>query len=1228
MLHITWLRRLAWGLAVCLGLGALAWSALPPLLKSQAEQRGSDALGRRLSIGTLDFKPWTLELGASEIRVASADGQSTQLSIARIQAKLELQSLWRLAPVLDGLTVMQPQLALTHLGAGHTDLEDVLARFHTAPESPPSAPMHFVLNNLAIRDGSADVVDHLASGERHHSLRKLQASLPFFSRLDSQREQMVQPHLAFELNGSAFDSAAQVTPFATSPKGELNLQVTHLDIAPYLPYLPASLPLRLRSALLDGALTLSFEQAQPTKLLITGTVKLSDLRLDDPAGAKALSAASVQAVFKELRPLEHSVVLESLELNKPTVAVGRNAAGVWMLPGVAQSGKSTPASADWQVAVQRIQLHDGQLRWSDDSVAPKARLAFTNTQVQVRDLRWPLAQPAHFEASATLQTEDAKGVKTAKGSKPATLQLTGEGTDTAGSVTAKLSDLGLSLAAPYLSQVLLPQASGVLEGELAASWNGGALQLQAKRLALHDFALSPPAAKSDKSVGDIAARDLPSFKLLEARDISVDLQKRSATLGRLALLSPHLRVSRGQDGQWLAAKWFALGSAAPPKAPAPAWSVALTELAVDDGALSWVDRAASKPVFLELSALQTRLKNLTLDGRKPIPVSLLAKVRGARTDTGSLRFDGTLSWDPLVAQGRLEAKQFPAQSLAPYAMGKLRLDLLRADTSFKGDIRYASLPNGPELQLRGDGAIEELVLNAAPTAVPGAKANSADSAVSLTEAASTAATAEAVTSEELLHWKALSVPAIAFNMAPGTPLRLQLGELSLSDFFARLVVNAQGRLVLQDLVHSEDAAASPSTTATPLQAGAAAPVVDSASGPVIDIGGVRLVNGRVAFSDHFIKPNYSADLTELAGAFGHFGSAQAGEQMANLELRGRAEGTASLEIAGKLNPLARPPALEIKAKVRDLELSPLSSYAIKYAGYGIERGKLSADLSYAISPDGMLQAGNQITLNQLVFGDAEQGTASPLPVKLAVALLADSRGVIDLNLPVSGSLNDPQFRVWPLIWKVVGNIVAKALTSPFSLIRGLLGGEGAVDELSNVVFDAGTARVAAAGLQGLDSVAQALRDKPGLRLTVVGTASLEREADAIRRERLQGLLLAEKRRAAATSGKDVTAVDYVTPQESPALLKEVYRRSGVKKPRNLLGLVKDLSAAEMQALLLASMAVDEDTVRELALNRSIAVRDYLTARQLPSERLFLGDVKTDAPAADWQPRAELSIEHH
>jgi hypothetical protein len=231
-------------------------------------------------------------------------------------------------------------------------------------------------------------------------------------------------------------------------------------------------------------------------------------------------------------------------------------------------------------------------------------------------------------------------------------------------------------------------------------------------------------------------------------------------------------------------------------------------------------------------------------------------------------------------------------------------------------------------------------------------------------------------------------------------------------------------------------------------------------------------------------------------------------------------------------------------------------------------------------------------------------------------------------VPLSGSLNDPQFRIWPIVWKVVGNIIAKALTSPFKLMSGLIGGGESADDLSHVAFEAGSTRMTAAGLQGLDQVAQALQAKPSLRLTIEGTASLEREAAAIQRVGLQALLLAEKRRAAASAGKDVTAVAAVTPEESPALLKEAYRRSSIKKPRNLVGLVKALAPAEMEALLLASINVDPDRVRELALNRSLAVREYLTAHQVPTERLFLGAVKTSPTDANWQPRAELNIEHH
>ncbi len=1210
MLNITWLRRLAWATVALLTLWGVSWLALPPLLKSQAERHGSEALGRTLTIGAVDFKPWTLELSVSDIRVASADGKSTQLSIARLYADAEVQSLWRLAPVIDAITIDQPHLALTHQGDGHYDIDDVLQRLASDPKAPDSAPLRFALYNLVLNQGAADFTDQTAGAERVHHLSQLQLALPFLSSFDSQREVTVQPHLAFDLNGSRFDSSAQATPFAATRKGEVSLQVTHLDFAPYLPYLPASLPVRLQGAVLDSALKLTFEQGATNRLLVSGAVKLSDIRINDRAGAAWLSVASVETVLKDVRPLEQTVALESLDIQQPSLSIRRNRAGKWLLPTApaAATAAGTPtekpvpaASAPgWKLAIAHAQMQGGQVRLVDESVAPAVKLSLVDTQLKLRDVQWPLAQPVPFEASAQLKPPQGK---------PAGIAVSGQGTDAAGSATLKLSDLALSVAAPYLSAYLVPQAAGVLEGVMSASWKDGAVQLQAKHLALHDFALTPPTGKTD-----VTAKELPVFKLLEVSDVTADLQQHTLAIGKLALRSPKLRVQRGEDGQWMVAHWLKPMPATAPgasSAPVTPWAVSLADVALDDGTLVWADRLPAKPVFLELSALQSHAKALSLDGKRPVPLSLSAKVRSARTDPGSLRFDGSVMWDPVLAQGALEVTQFPAQALAPYLTSRLRLDVLRADTSFKGQLRYAALAAGAQVQVRGDAAVEELQVNSLAAPAP----------AGATGAGSTA-------SEELLNWKALSVPGIDFSMTPGAPMRLTLREISLSDFFARLIVNPLGRLVLQDLVNPQDGVAAPGA---PVAATAPATANGSAADdPVIDIGAIRLVNGRVAFSDRFIKPNYSANLTGLSGSLSHFSSQnpQGGVQMADLDLHGRAEGTASLAISGKLNPLAKPLALDVNATVRDLELSPLSSYAIKYAGYGIERGRLSVDLHYTVSPDGQLQASNQIVLNQLVFGEAAQGAGSSLPVKLAVALLADSNGVIDLNVPLSGSLNDPQFRVWPIVWKVIGNIITKALTSPFSLISGALSGSGAADELSSIAFETGTATIQVAGLPGLDKVAQALRDKPALRLTVVGTANLEREADAMRRERLKALMLAEKRRTAASAGKDVTAVVEVMPDEAPALLKEVYRRSGIKKPRNVVGFAKDLPDAEIEALLLDNIAVDEDAVRELALNRSMVVRDYLTARQLPADRLYLGSVRTGPVDAQWKPGAELNIEHH
>jgi hypothetical protein len=563
----------------------------------------------------------------------------------------------------------------------------------------------------------------------------------------------------------------------------------------------------------------------------------------------------------------------------------------------------------------------------------------------------------------------------------------------------------------------------------------------------------------------------------------------------------------------------------------------------------------------------------------------------------------------------VEVVDLPLHAVAPYVADRLNIALLRADASFKGQVRYASTATGPEVNVQGDASLEDFRANTV-VGTPSAGSPTADAP-------------DLGVTEELLSWKSLNLPGVTLNLAPGSATRLQVGEVTLSDFFARVIVNATGRLNLQDLVKSEPPAVPGQASAETPAANASAPVPPSTPpAAIVNMGPLRLVNGKVLFSDRFIRPNYSANLSELQGTLGAFASqAKDGAvQLADLEVRGRAEGTASLEVTGKVNPLAQPLALDIQGKVRDLDLPPLTAYSVKYAGYGIERGKLSMDIRYAVQPDGQLTANNKLVLNQLQFGDEVKGAPNSLPVKLAVALLADSHGVIDIDLPISGSLNDPQFSFGAVIWKVVTNLIGKALTSPFSLLAHAMGGGGvAQEDASAIVFAPGSAVLTPSAMLALDQIAKGLSTRPTLNVTVAGTASLEAERDAYKHERLKALVRAEKRRRAVVTGQDATDGAELTDAEYTTLLKDVYRRADITKPRNLVGLAKDIPDTQIEALLLTSIPANEDSMRELALQRGVVVKDYLASRKLPTERLFVGAAKTVPADADWKPRVDLGV---
>lgn len=1280
-----WFRRAIRALAALIGVWLVAWLAVPPLAKGPLERIASEQLGRQVTVGGIDFKPWSLEVALRDVAVAGREeGAAPQLTIDRIYLDGELQSLLRWAPVVDAFTIENPALRLTHLGDGHYDVDDILAKV-TAPPAQPrpdTGPARLALYNLALTGGSVDFTDHTV-GTPHttHEVRALTLQVPFISTLPSQREVKIEPHLAFTLNGSRFDSSAQGTPFAQTGHADAQLRLDGLNLAPYLAYLPADLPIKVRGATLDADVKVAFEQHPRMAVKLTGTVQASGVRVADRQGADLLSYERLKIDMADVRPLEQVVRLGHVELTAPVVTVTRDAAGQVNLaqlatpaqpssgsaqgkplapaapvaaagpapaPEATASAASAPAgpasqrkaqpqapskaAPAWVVEVATAAVRGGTLRWADQTTRPAAALQATEVTLDAAGLAVPFAKenakPFTFKGGLHLQDS--------------TLSFHGEATDQKAQVHATINALVLQWAAPYLAQALEPTVTGQLAGEVDVVWQAPARAAQtAQQAGATGLTIKAGPLALEQLAVTQGKTTLASLGKLEIGGAEVPLDTRTATLERLALSQPQLAVERSADGRWMFERWLkaapaaAQGTAAPTgeaapagNAPAAPWKVRVADFSVQGGTVSLADNAQPRPVALDVTALAITARNLATDGSKPEAFQLTARASapgkgGSKAAPGKLDYQGTLALQPLALQGTLEATRLPLHALDGYLASQLSVELLRADVGYRGQVALAQSAQGTSLRLAGDAVVDEL------------RANST--------AASTPKT-EAQVGEELLAWKSLNLRGLAVATAPGTAPRVEVKETSLVDFFARITVNEAGRINLSDIAKTPAEAqaanaasanaTNPSATATataaaaPAAAASAAPTTAVAPAdplaPVVVFGPVSLVNGKVLFSDFFIKPNYSADLSELTGKLSAFSSeAASGEPvLADLELRGRAEGSASLEVTGKLNPLARPLALDIVGKVQGLELPPLTPYSVKYAGHGIERGKLSMDVNYKVLPNGQLTASNRLVLNQLTFGEPVEGAPASLPVKLAVALLADRNGVIDLDLPISGSLNDPQFRVGPVIFKIIVNLIGKALTSPFSLLANAFGGGG--EEMGSVPFAPGSAALTPEAQQGLDKVVKALADRPALKITVTGMASLQDEREGLQRERLQQRVLSEKRRANPDDTAPVSADEY------PALLKKVYGRADIPKPRNLVGLAKDLTVPEMEALLIAHQPATEAMAADLAQERGEAIRDYLVAQKLPSERLFVAAPKASSKpvntsASPWTPRAELSL---
>ena len=1209
-------RRWGWGsLALLLLIALVAWAGVPWLVSKVATDQAQAQLGRSLSLGQVRFLPWALALELEDVELKGPiPAAPSLLKLKQVRLNLSAASVWRRAPVVESLAIDGVALRLTRTSAGHYDVDDILQRLRERPAAPDAPPSPFALYNVSVTGLQVELNDQPAG--RVHRLDQGLLSLPFLSNQEDEVDIRVEPRLAFRLDGAHFDTGAQAKPFAASREADLTLSLRDLDLAPLLPYWPASLPLRPSQGRWSADVTLSFAQSpgQAASLSVGGRVQARSVEWTLADGQPVMGWESLSLGLGKIQPLRRQVALDSLKVDGLHATLLRDRSGqLAVLKALGEAAPATKpptapapsAEGAWTLSLNQLDLPNARLQWQDQSVRPTVNWAGQNIQVRGGGLRWPLPadQPT---APLTLSGEWApEGTQQPSATWRAEALLSALG----GKLQFQLSDWPLAWLQPYQPAALRAQAQGQLglTGELRWAMGIGAqgplqVETQLSHLQIDRLHLSAPGHAA-----------LVSLRQLSMDDLALQWPQQHLSVAKLLLDQPVVKAARSAQGDLDLQAWWqptegaaSAGQSQPESAP---WQFKLGLLEWQSGQLAWRDDATSRPVDLTLSAWSAQWRDLQWPASKPWGLQGSARLAATgdqrRQAGGQLRWQGQLTASPFSWRGKLEADRLPQHLLTPYAQG-LPLDIQRAELSWRGQLSASMADAGPSWSAQGEATVTDFRAVAPGTALP-------NTSLVLGERAD----------EELLSWQTLSLPDLAALGEPGRPPQVNVGVVVLADAFARLVVTEDGRLNLTALAPPAAASAASATEASGLPAAvASAPLAPASNEPAVllKLAGVRLQNGRVDFSDRFIRPNYRADLTALNGQVGAVSSPPQGP--AQLQLQGRAAGTAALDIQGQVQPFSQPVTLDIKARATDLELAPLTPYAAKYAGYAIDRGKLSLNVGYQVQADGQLRAQNQLILNQLTFGErVDSPDATRLPVALAVALLKDRHGVIDLNLPIEGSLNDPQFRVGPVVLKLVLNLLGKALTSPFSLLSG-----GGGDELSQVAFEPGTAQITPAARVGLDKVAQALQDRPSLTLTVHTALDLAPEQDAMRAAVLAQRLQAERRKELARAGDALPTGELrLSEADRSRLVARLYADTRLpNKPRNALGLEKSVSTPEAEALLKAVVAVGVEQMRELALQRGLAVRDALVAKSLSGERIFLA-----APAAQVSgvPEGAASASH-
>ena len=1190
------LRWLGYLLTLLIVIALLSWQLLPGYVKQTLEQQVQEKTGRQLKIGEVAFNPLLLSLRLSNLTLFAPDNITPAFSADGLLINLSPTSLFHVAPVIRELVLTRPQLQLVRSQFGSqvvSNFSDVFARLAQHP-SKGGAPLRFAVNNIQLQNGAVHLDDQITGGKIQ--IDALTVGLPFISNFNSATDIFVQPSLSAKVNGNLIDLKGQVKPFSDSHETSLAIDIEQLDLMPLMAFLPKTLPVALKSASFSSHLSWNFfSQKDAQHMTLTGTAGVSNLSMTELSGAPLLKIPAIRLKLRDVNLINDDVGLDLIEIDQPEIWLGLNQQGVLNWLGL-QTNKSAaiavntaaaakpakiakpvqPApvakTAAAQIEIGHLQVINGSVHWSDAAYAtPALQMHLAGLNIDAKKIS-TVTNAAPASVNFSVGGSGKQSVKFVGKVDLGHSEVSGE---------LHLADLALADYQPYVNRILAANLSGSLALHTK-------LALQNGKFSVNEFSGTLDKLKLQATTAAYGSWSADKIALL---NLTMNAENKQARLEQLQL--DHLQgdLLRAADGTFnfshlikvassttnastiqLSNAANAKASSASPAIASKPWQAVIDKVTLTDSQLQFADASVTPAIQVTADNIGVQIDHVSSSFDQPMQVKLQARMN----KSGQFSVQGSAT--PKALNLTVGMQNLSVATLQPYFTQFLNVTLASGTLTTNGNVSW----NAPDA-LHYTGMLQL------------ANFRSMDKA----------------SADDFLKWKLLAIDGITIDMNRQQQT-ITLAKIALNDFYTRAILSEKGKLNLRDVViHAQPAVVAntmvsnvATDTAASVPALALAPPSAPAVVRVINIGQISLNNGTINYSDNFIKPHYTMRMTGMTGSVGAINSALA--QVAPVSLRGQLDGDAPIAITGSMNPLFAPMMLDINMTATGVDLPHMTTYAAKYAGYPIEKGKLSLDVHYQIQ-DNKLTATNSLILDQLTFGDkGDSPDATHLPVPFLVSLLTDQDGKINLNLPISGTLNDPEFSLGGLIFKVLEDVLEKIILSPFSLFSHASDGSG--DELSYIEFASGSSELSVDSLSKLDTLAKALVQHPKLILDMTGRADMQADDSGLRAylldRQIKRLLLDQHPDA------DPTAI---APAIRAKAIEQLYSAAKFVKPRNALGLAKSLPVADMEQLLLTNISFGEDNLRSLALARESAVRQYLTANaHIGADRMFSIAPKLDA----------------